>query len=108
MVGDLLGWAAGSAWNWPGTAPSDGRAELRSHVRALAVRGACIAAAGVVLGLWWGRRLVLAVSGAGVAVALVVVLTVYGLAAPDEPERPSWDDQPRGCVELSGEPSDCP
>jgi hypothetical protein len=30
-------------------------------------------------------------------------------AGPREPVRPSWeDDGPRGCVEFSGEPSDCP
>ena len=109
VIGDLLGWASDSVWPWWGTSTSSGRDEVRSDVLALTVRATCLAAIGVVLGLWRRRTLVLAVSAAGVAVALVVGLGSSWLAAEDGPDRPPWeDDGPRGCVELSGEPSDCP
>jgi hypothetical protein len=48
------------------------------------------------------------VFGGGAVVALIVGLCALALAAPDEPQRPAQDDRPRGCVEFSGEPSDCP
>ena len=110
VVGDLLGWASDGFWNWWGTSTSDGRRqEVRADVLALTLRATCLAAIGVVLGLWWRRRLAVGVFGGAVAVSLVVGLTAYALAAEDRPSRPSWeDDSPRGCVELSGEPSDCP
>jgi hypothetical protein len=108
VVGDLLGWASDSFWNWAGSTTPSGREELRDDVLGLTVRGACLAGAGVVLGLWWRRRQMLAVSGAAVVVALVVGMTTYALAAEDQPDRPSWEDRPRVCQEHSGDGNDCP
>lgn len=107
MLGDLVGWASDSLWSWWGTTTPSGRERVRDDVLALTVRSSCLAAVGVVLGLWWGRRSVLAVSAAGVAVALVVGLLTYWIAAPDGPPSPQ-DDGPRGCVEYSGGSTDCP
>ena len=81
---------------------------LRDDVLAVTVRGVCIAAVGAVLGLWWRRPQLLAVSGAAVPVALVVGLTTYALAAEDRPERPAWEDRPRFCQEHSGDGNECP
>jgi hypothetical protein len=108
VLGDLATWAGENSFNFPGSTPSNGREDLRRDVLTLTVRSTAIAAAGLVLALWSRRRLAVAVCGGGAAVALVVGLTVYGLAAPDEPDGPDWEDHPRGCVEFSGEPSDCP
>jgi hypothetical protein len=108
VLGDLATWAGENSFTFPGSTPSNGREELRSDVLTLTVRATAIAAAGMVLALWSRRRLAVAVCGGGAAVALVVGLTVHGLAARDEPDRPDWEDRPRGCVEWSGEPSACP
>lgn len=109
VTGDLLGWAGDNAFAFPGSAPSSGRQDLRGDLLALTVRGVAVAAVGGVLGFWWRRRLAATVSGGAAVVALVVGLTTYAMAAEDRPARPAWeDDGPRGCVELSGEPSDCP
>ena len=109
VTGDLLGWAGGNAFAFPGSTPSSGRQELRGDLLALTARGVAVAAIGGVLALWWRRRLAATVSGGAAVVALVVGLTTYAMAAEDGPSRPAWeDDGPRGCVELSGEPSDCP
>ena len=108
VVGDLLGWASDSFWNWSGRSTSDGRQDLRSGVLATTLRACCLAGIGVVLGLWWRRRLVLAVSAVGVAAALVVGLGSYWLAAEDRPDRPEGDDGPRVCQEHSGGDTRCP
>lgn len=107
VAGHLLGWASDSFWSWVGATASSGREELRDDVIALTRRGACLAGIGVVLGLWWKRRPVLAVSAVGVVVALAVGLLTYGIAAPNGPPRPE-DDGPRACVEHSGGSTDCP
>ncbi|SEL82680.1 hypothetical protein SAMN04515665_12072 [Blastococcus sp. DSM 46786] len=107
LAGDLWGWAADSIFAWTDTTPSSGREALREHVLALAMRAACLAGVGVVLGLWWRRRLVLAVSGAGVAAALVVGVGVHWLAAPAVPDQPE-EGRPRVCQEHSGGDNRCP
>ena len=108
VVGDLFDWAGDNAFNWPGMTPSTARQDLQSDILELTVQASAVAAVGVVLALWRRRPLALAVSGGGVVVALVVGLSAWTLVSPDEPDRPDWEDRPRGCVELSGEPSDCP
>ncbi|TFV87145.1 hypothetical protein [Blastococcus sp. CT_GayMR16] len=108
VVGDLLGWAGDNALHIAGESPPSGREVLREDVLALTLRASCVAGIGVVLGLWRGRGLAVAVFGGAVVVSLVVGLTTYAIAAKNRPDRPSWEDDPRGCVELSGEPSDCP
>ena len=109
VVGDLLGWAGENAFAFPGSTPSSGREELRNDLLVLTLRGVAVAAIGGVLAFWWRRRLAATVSGGAAVIALVVGLTTYAMAAEDGPSRPAWEDGgPRGCVELSGEPSDCP
>jgi hypothetical protein len=108
VIGDLFGWATEDFITFGVSDPSTGRQELRDDVLGPTVRAVCIAAVGVVLGLWWRRRPVLAVSGAAVVVALVVGLTTYALAAEDQPERSEWEDRPRACQEHSGGDTRCP
>jgi hypothetical protein len=106
VVGDLLGWASDNLWNWFGSTSSSGREEVRDDALALTVRAVCLAGVGVVLGLWWRRRQMLAVSGVAVAVALVVGLGSYWLAAEDRPDRP--EPQRTVCQEHSGDDTRCP
>ena len=108
VVGDLFGWATEDFLTFGVSDLSTGRQELRDDVLALTVRGACVAAVGVVLGLWWRRRSVLAVSATAVAVSLVVGLLSYAIAAEDQPDRPEWEDRPRVCQEHSGGDTRCP
>ncbi|MGY1805143.1 hypothetical protein ACI78T_17810 [Blastococcus sp. SYSU D00922] len=106
VAGDLLGWAGDNAFSIAGESRSTGRAVLREDLLALTLRAACIAVIGVVLGLWWRRRLVLTTSAAAIAVALVVGLGSYWLAAEDRPDRP--EPEPRFCQEYSGGDTECP
>jgi hypothetical protein len=107
-VGELLGWGWDNAFMRPGMTPSNAREQLQSDLLTLTVLGAAVAAVGMLLALWGRRPVALALFGAGVVVALAVGLSARALVSPDEPDRPDWEDRPRGCVELSGEPSDCP
>jgi hypothetical protein len=106
VVGDLLDWASENALSWPGATPVSGREPLREDVRASTVQGVSVAAVGVVLGLWWRRRLAVAVFGGALVIALVAGLTTYALAAEDQPQRP--DVRPRVCQEHSGGGNECP
>ena len=108
VVGDLLSWAGDNVHFLGDTTPSTGRENLRDDVLALTWQLACIAAIGVVLGLWWRRRLAVGLFGIGAVVALVAGLTVYAVAAEDEPDRPAWQDSPHVCQEYSGDGNRCP
>jgi hypothetical protein len=108
VVGDLLSWAGDNVHFLGDTTPSTGRENLRDDVLALTRQVACIAAIGVVLGLWWRRRLAVGLFGIGALVALVAGLTVYAIAAEDEPDRPAWQDRPHVCQEYSGDGNRCP
>jgi hypothetical protein len=114
VVGDLLSWAGenairiGGESHIAGESPSSGREALRENVLVLTRHASCVAGIGVVLGLWWGRRLAVAVFGGALAVALVVGLTTYALAAKDQPDRPVWEDRPPVCQEHSGGDNECP
>ena len=108
VVGDLLSWAGDNVHFLGDTTPSTGRENLRDDVLALTRQVACIAAIGVVLGLWWRRRLAAGLFGVAAVAALVVGLTGYVLAAEDQPDRPAWEDAPRSCQEHSGGDNRCP
>ena len=86
VVGDLLSWAGDNVHFLGDTTPSTGRENLRDDDLALTWQLACIAAIGVVLGLWWRRRLAVGLFGIGAVVALVAGLTVHAVAAEDEPD----------------------
>lgn len=106
VVGDLVSWAGEGVLRFPGSAPSSGGAELREDLLAATVRTTCLAAVGAALGWWQRHRVVVAVSGCGVVVALVVGLGAYALAAPDRPAPPP-EDHPV-CQEHSGGDNRCP
>jgi uncharacterized ion transporter superfamily protein YfcC len=108
VVSDLLGWGVDNAIMWPGMSPSLGRQRLRHDVLTVTRQLTCVAAIGVVLGLWWRRRLATVFFGVAAVAALIAGLTVHALAAEDQPDRPAWEDAPRYCQEHSGGDVTCP
>jgi hypothetical protein len=109
VLSDLLGWAGDNVTLFGITPSSTGAREgLRHDILTFTRLVTCLAAIGVVLGLWWRRREAVVVFGAGAGVALVLGLTGYAMAAKDKPSRPAWEDAPHYCQEHSGEPNTCP
>jgi hypothetical protein len=108
VVGDLLSWAGDNVHFFGDTTPSTGRENLRDDVLSVTRQLACVAAIGLVLCLWWRRRVAVLLFAVAALVGLVAGLVVYAIAAEDQPDRPAWEDRPHVCQEHSGDGNRCP
>ncbi|SHF84029.1 hypothetical protein [Geodermatophilus nigrescens] len=80
------------------------RSEAQRHARLATVWGTVLPWIGLAVALVRRRGLSATVFGGGVLLCLVLGLGMHDAVTPDPPEP----EPPRGCVEWSGYPSDCP